>query len=233
VALAFWPMHVPLASRRALWTFALAAAAPAIVAPLAGGCSSSSSGEAPDAQASAVCPDTLAGTIGASCSVERLVCSPQYACGVAVATARCVCTSGAFSCTDLADAPLMAPDATPTCPPLAHQTPAKCPPTSRAADLAACTEPGLLCTYLAGCDATPAFDQCQCASGPMPGGKTGLRFDCFNACAYVAAPVELDSASGLDANVPPADHAAQDAPADAGASPPDGASDARSTEASD
>jgi hypothetical protein len=171
-----------------------------------GGCTSTSAPPraAPDAQA--ICPNTLADTVGAPCAVEGLVCSPQYSCGVAPGIARCVCTSGAFACSDLEDAALEGADATPSCPPA--KAPQKCPLSELAANLAACMEPGLQCTYRAGCDATPGFDTCQCSAVQLPDGGVGSRFVCTSECRTDAAAASNDAASAPDVDAaaqPPQD----------------------------
>jgi hypothetical protein len=217
-------------SRIVCIALALPLAALTAFAASTGGCSSSSSpaSEGPDAEA--VCPDTLSAAIGAACMVDGLVCSPQYACGIALATAHCACTAGFFVCNDVEDAALTTPDAAPGCPepPDAEA----CPKTEELASLAPCTETGRSCAYLNGCDATPAFDTCQCMLGSLPNGSTALRLECSGPCTYTGPPVDLDDGSAL----PEAAAVDQGAPGntvtpDATAS--DAPSDSRSTEASE
>ena len=156
---------------------------------------------------------------------------PRIGCiAVALATAALAlgpfCASGCGpSSTSSAgpDAEAGAPDAAPldvTPYPLPVEAEAS-PATERAASLAACKETGLICTYVAGCDATPAFDQCQCAEGSLPNGATGLRFECSSACTYTGPLLEAGAST--------ADEAGPDAIVDApGAVPeaaPDGAAD--------
>jgi hypothetical protein len=190
-----------------------------MLAPLATSCSPGSS--PPDASGSygALCPAALSEAIGAPCATEGLSCSPQYLCGIAPATATCTCASGVFACVDVTGAAIEGSDAEPACPSRADAQ--ACPATEHLATNAACTETGLVCTYKAPCDATPGFDQCQCAAGPLPTGVLGLRFQCTSACTY-AGPVDLatgdaapDSTSdGPGGEGPPADAAPADAPGD-------------------
>jgi hypothetical protein len=170
------------------------------------GCSSPSSPAAsPDAQA--VCPATGAETAGAACTVEGLVCSPQYACGVTFGIAHCVCSSGKFACTDLTDAALTGPASIPACPSAAHAQ--RCPATESAANLAACTEQGLDCSYRAPCGGTADLDHCLCFEGPLPNGPMGLRFECTTPCYPDAGGPPIDAGdSGQDATPAPVDAAA-------------------------
>jgi hypothetical protein len=208
-------------ARRVLW--ALMAAPAAAVAWSAGGCTSPPPSQSATPDAQAVCPNTLADTIGAPCTVDGLVCSPQYACGAAYGLARCVCTSGSFACTDLADAALEAQDATPSCP--APTAPEKCPTTEAAARLAPCTESGLVCSYIPQCAGATGLDQCQCVFGALPSGQSGLRLQCNSPCRYSPPPVDIDAALGAS------DSSIRDAPADSASSTdaalPDGPGDAR------
>jgi hypothetical protein len=215
----------------------IAAALPSALAGLAsgpGGCSSTSAPSSGGSDAEAICPDTVAGAVGASCEVEGLVCSPQYTCGVVEVTARCVCTAGAFVCNDVTDAALTSPDATPVCPQRGDAE--ACPLLERSASLAACTETGLVCTYLAACDATPAFDQCQCMEGALANGTTGLRFQCSSPCTYVGPLVTTEGDAAVDAldSVPEA--GANEGVSEASPTldaAPDGSDDGRAPEASD
>ncbi len=169
--------------------FVLVALVPVVaVVCVGGGCSSPApvSEAGPDAEA--LCPATLAATIGAACSVGGLTCSPQYPCGVVPAAARCVCTGGAFACSDVTGAPLVGPDAMPACPRRADAE--ACPPDESSATLAPCTETWLVCSYLAGCNTTPAFDQCVCEFGPLPKGSQGLAFRCSSHCQYITSPYD-------------------------------------------
>ncbi len=190
-------------ARRAPWVLALGL--PVGLASLAGACTSTSTPPAATTvDAQAICPNTLTETLGAPCTVEGLVCSPQYSCGIALGIARCVCTSGNFACSDLEDAALEGPDAAPSCPPT--KAPDKCPVSEQAANLAACTESGLPCTYPAACDATPGFDTCSCTATKLPDGGMGKRFVCHSKCGPDAAPPSNDAES---ASAPDADATAQ------------------------
>jgi hypothetical protein len=138
-------------------------------------------------------------TVGGPCAVEGLVCNPTYTCGDLPAIARCVCTAGTFLCSDIEDAALDGPSTTPSCP-SARVDAEACPPSEAAASFAACTEPGLLCSYLAACDAT--LDSCYCAEGLFPSGRMGLRFECTSACTDQGTPsdaaVSDDASSTMD-----------------------------------
>lgn len=177
------------------------AAAAAVLLPLgaaANGCTPTSSPSTPTPDAEAVCPDTLAATLDARCEVEGLVCSPQYPCGVLAGIAHCVCTAGAFACTDLEDAAIEGPDATPACP--AAPDAEACPAIESKAAMQPCTEVGLSCAYSAACDAIPAFDQCVCTADPS--GQTGPRFVCSDPCAYVGPPVDAGDSDDESADSP-------------------------------
>jgi hypothetical protein len=169
----------------------------------------------PDAQA--VCPSSVSETAGAACTVQGLVCAPQYACGVTFGIAHCVCVAGAFECTDLTDASISGTDVAPSCPkakPAEH-----CPATESAASLAACTEPGLVCSYKAPCSAIPGLDQCTCFNGAMANGQTGLRFECTNACVPSGGALLIDSGDDVQEGAGgPADAVAPDDALDGGAS---------------
>jgi hypothetical protein len=156
-------------------------------APLAGlalllgaGCGSSSGGGSQTPTTSAVCPDSVAAAIGASCETQGLTCAPQYTCGITPVTITCVCTAGTFACVDVSGVSL-SKGSVPDCPDaLPEET---CPTTQERADLAPCTEIGLACAYPETCDATPAYVTCQCALGQLANGTMGTRFQCDNVCS--------------------------------------------------
>ena len=188
-------------SAHAVWTVATALGL-ASVAQLAPGCSSSTA-PAPLADAEAICPASVADAVGAACAVEGLVCSPEYACGILPATASCTCVGGAFACTDVTGKPL-APGGEPACP--ATATSETCPATEVLANRHACTESGLECAYPSTCASSTDYDQCECFTGALLDGGTGLRFECPSPCDSGAVPlVPLDAAN------PPNDAASADA----------------------
>ncbi|HEY4013334.1 MAG TPA: hypothetical protein VGM06_08350 [Polyangiaceae bacterium] len=200
-------MRAARASKGGTWVAIAAPLACAVVVA----CSSSASPPATHAAAQAVCPATPEDTIGVACSVSGLTCGPEYTCGVSTVALFCVCTAGAFQCVDGTGAPvaqgdvLACPDASAT---------QICPASERTAELAACTEQGLLCTYASSCPSM--FDQCQCTAGTTASGAFGLRFDCNpSTCPDGGPPV--DGAAPVDGGVP-TDAAP---PVDAGASTPD------------
>jgi hypothetical protein len=165
---------------------------------LAAGCSTSSSSNKP-ATGPQVCPATVDDTVGKSCTQEGLTCSPEYACGAAVATLQCVCRAGQFVCSsgggrvDAGD-PL----------PCGSPVPAgQCPPSESTAAFAPCIEQGQVCVYPARCPGIPGYDECYCFSGIAKTGGIGLRYECLNSC------------SGTDAGAPPVDSGGLDARADA------------------
>ncbi len=135
------------------------------------------------------------GRIAAALSTAALPLGPCWAGGCGPSS-----TSGAGSDAEAGAVDVAALDVTPY--PLPVEAEA-CPATERAASFAACKETGLICTYVAGCDATPAFDQCQCAEGSLPNGATGLRFECSSACTYSGPLLEgggsIAGDTGLDA----------------------------------
>jgi hypothetical protein len=184
-------------------------------------------GTAGDARG-AVCPATPEETIGAACGFPGLRCGPQYTCGFIAVSILCVCTDGVFRCTDATGAALDA-GTPPTCP---QGTPAEsCPSTELAANLARCTEQGLLCAYPASC--TSRFDQCQCFPGAMANGQFGLRFECTPGCGALDGGVGvIDSGGAMDSRPAPdagqnTDSAGGDAFSDASSDSP---SEDRSTD---
>lgn len=220
-------MRLRLLVLAAVWPAALLAAS-------GGGCSPGSSPAAEGADAYAPCPGSLAATVGAACSVEGAVCTPSYECGITPAPARCTCTAGVYACSDFTGAAIAGPDTQPACP--AKVDAQACPASERLASGALCTEIGLLCTYLAPCDATPALDQCQCSSGgpstgggsTAGGGGTGLRFQCTSACTYAGPPASPDA--GAEAS-PTSDGAAPDHDTPTPEAAPDGPVDSGVSEA--
>jgi hypothetical protein len=166
-------------------------------------------------EAGTVCPATLSASIGAHCGAGAPVCSPQYACGVLTATATCVCDAGVYACADFTGKALI-PDEGPSCPSEADQE--TCPATEAAAALALCTEMGLTCAYPTTCDASRAYDQCQCFMGQLRNGKLGLRFACPDSCESNVQPVPTPEAGAPDAGAPI--DAAPSAPPDARADAP-------------
>jgi hypothetical protein len=124
----------------------------------------------------AVCPSTPAETAGAACGVPGLRCGPQYPCGLVQASLLCVCTEGAFQCTD-GTGRRIADGGKPMCPQPAPS--GSCPASETRAQFATCGEQGLLCAYQSPC--SRRLDQCQCFSGPIPDGGVGLRFECIPA----------------------------------------------------
>jgi hypothetical protein len=197
-------------SSRASWAFATAVALVS-VAHLALGCSSSTA-PAAAADAEAICPATVADVVGAACAVEGLVCFPQYACGILPAIASCTCAGGAFACTDVTGKSL-APGSALACPaPMASEA---CPATEMLANQHSCTEPGLECAYPSTCPSSTDYDQCECFTGALLDGGTGLRFECPSPCDSGAVPlVPLDAATPPN-DAAPADAQSTDAHADA------------------
>jgi hypothetical protein len=185
---------------RAMWG-ALAAAATA-VASAGPGCGGSreSSSALPDAQA--MCPATPEQTVGAACAVAGLRCGPAYTCGLLDVTLLCICTGGAFRCTDGRGTPIDTAGAI-TCPGAASA--GSCPVTERSAQLAPCSEQGLLCAYRSSCP--NKFDPCQCSPGATASGGFGLRFECQPAvCGGVDGGTATfdsgrDSSSSFDSGV--------------------------------
>src|SRR5271165_6976796 len=132
-------------------------------ASVACGNSGSGSGRQADAASAAdamtpQCPATVALTIGARCTGEGLFCAPEYTCDLVPVPLLCLCNSGLFVCTDATGKSLLAGE-TPACPPAAD---ASCPLDENSANLAPCTEVGLLCEYPSTCNA--GVDSCQCTS---------------------------------------------------------------------
>jgi hypothetical protein len=123
------------------------------------------------------------GSVGASCSVEGLVCSPQYMCGITPATLTCVCTEGSFSCQDVTGK-LLAQGAAPACP--AAVAGESCPASEARAQGQPCTRQGLFCPYPSTCGDTTKYDGCYCFTGPLMNGQMGLRFECSTPCKYDA-----------------------------------------------
>jgi hypothetical protein len=145
--------------------------------------------QAPEAEA--VCPATVEQAAGVVCTMEGLACSPQYMCGVAVATATCTCTAGAFLCTDVTGVTI-GPDASPACP--ATAATATCPAAESIASGRACTEQGLMCFYPSACSENAAdYDTCECSPVVLSDGGTTLQFQCSVGCNYDAALVEFDA----------------------------------------
>jgi hypothetical protein len=192
----------------------LATALSALLGPAA--CSSSQSPAAAPKDAQAVCPVTLAETIGVACATPDLVCAPNYACGTTTASLYCVCTGGTFACHDgLGNA--LAAGQTPMCPGQPPATPA-CPSSLQAANLKACTTPGQICPYQSAC-ATASLDLCTCFPGETATGGFGTVFTCQQAAcpADAAAPspdagadVAMDAAAAEAAPVQDANPDSQD-----------------------
>jgi hypothetical protein len=183
---------------------------------VAAGCDSASPGAtAPDADA--VCPATVASAGGQPCGLEGLRCYPEYACGILSAIATCTCSRGHFSCTDVTGSALDA-DATPACP--TPRDGGACPATRSAADVASCTETGLLCAYPSRCPSSRGYDRCECFPEPAGDGGVRLRFHCSEPCVDGSAIV-------VDA----ADDAPPDAPNEAGSPGADASADARPRDA--
>jgi hypothetical protein len=199
------------------WAAAASGAAFAVVVA----CSSSSSPPTTHQAVQGICPTTPDETIGVACAVPGLTCGPEYMCGVATVTLFCVCTSGTFQCTDGQGSPVVAGAAL-ACP--GTPTTSACPANERVAQLAACTEQGLLCSYASSCPSM--VDQCQCSPGTTATGTFGLRFECHPANCVDGGPVV--DASPRDAT---GAEAATDATstADTGSDAHDATSDAPST----
>jgi hypothetical protein len=170
----------------------------AVFVGLTGPAACAGSKTVPSAQsdAEAVCPATPAETIGVACAVAGLRCGPQYTCGIDQATVLCVCTGGAFRCTDGAGNQLDK-GAVPMCP--APTRGGSCPSTERGAQLSTCSEQGLLCPYPSACPSR--FDQCQCFPGATIDGGFGLRFECTPATCggFDAGAIVRDSGNPADA----------------------------------
>jgi hypothetical protein len=133
--------------------------------------------EVQSAEDQSVCPSTVDEAIGAACDVEGLLCYPEYACGIAPATATCRCSGGHFACQDLLDAAL-GPDATPGCPPPAP-TPPTCPATMTLANGTACSQAGVTCTYASPCEGSiPAYLDCPCVPAQQIDGGVYLAYAC-------------------------------------------------------
>jgi hypothetical protein len=158
----------------------------------------------PDAQA--ICPSTVGETAGAACTVEGLSCRPQYACGVTFGIARCVCTGGAFACTDVTDAALSGPQSVPACP-QSKVTPQRCPATEALARGATCSELNFSCSYKAPCGGEPGLDVCTCSQANGPGYAFSCETPCHpNTGVYTidsGAPQQDDAGAGTeDADAP-------------------------------
>jgi hypothetical protein len=167
-----------------------------------GACSSTSSPPPATPDAQATCPTTPEETIGVACAFPGLTCGPEYTCGTSTVALLCVCTAGTFQCVDGTGA-AVAPDASLACP----GTPATsaCPTTETTAELATCTEQGLICSYLSSCPGM--LDQCQCAAGATVSGGFGLRFECNPlTCVDGGPPVDaappVDAGPSVDATLP-------------------------------
>jgi hypothetical protein len=158
------------------------------------GCSTTSLGNGVGPPALAACPSTVADADGSRCTVEGLSCAPTYSCGSIEAFATCVCAGGQFVCTDVTGMPLHA-GSTPSCPDAAASE--ACPASETSASLAACTEPGRICTYPSTCRLR-GFDTCQCVSGELDNRMTGLRFQCSDACNVPDATPDGDAADAAD-----------------------------------
>ena len=147
----------------------------------------------------AVCPSTLAETVGAACGVPGLRCGPQYPCGLLQASLLCVCTEGTFRCTD-GTGRRVTDGGKPMCP---QPAPAgSCPASETSAQFASCGEQGLLCAYQSPC--SQRLDQCQCFSGAISDGGVGLRFECIPAVCNgpEAGPAPPDSGRAAEASAP-------------------------------
>ena len=176
----------------------------------AAGCQGPDSGPGPGDAAEAAplenCPATLEKTIGAACTMNGLVCGPTIRCGVTDVTISCECAEGVFRCLDAVGNPI-ATASEATCPVVVEA--GACPRSEKAATLAACSDPGLLCQYPSAC--AGMYDQCQCFPGPTGDGGFGLRFDCppvrctnpdaavITFDAGLDAPAAADSTSNADA----------------------------------
>jgi len=171
------------------------------------GCTSSAANQSVPADAEAICPTSLSAAMGASCATEGLVCSPEYPCGILPAIATCTCTAGAFACTDVTGK-TVDEGGSPECPaPAASQT---CPATETLANLHACSEPGLMCPYPSTCSLdSQEYDLCQCFTGAISDGGTGLRFECTTSCDYDASPIDAESPA--DATVAPTEDSSSEA----------------------
>jgi hypothetical protein len=158
----------------------------------------------------AVCPATPDETIGAACGVAGLRCGPQYTCGVLSVSLSCICTGGAFQCTDGAGNPLV-PGAPLDCP--ATQPTASCPATETGAQFASCTEVGLLCAYPSACPGR--LDSCQCLSGQIAGGS-GFRFECTRATCSPndGGAIAIDSGAAMDTGLGTDSQTARDSSGD-------------------
>jgi hypothetical protein len=99
---------------------------------------------------------------------------------------------GIFRCVDATGATLDTAAAL-TCPAAAATEP--CPSTERAANLASCTEQGLLCAYPGAC--ANRIDQCQCSPGAMVNGRFGLRFECTPGCSALDGGVAVADSGGV------------------------------------
>jgi hypothetical protein len=182
------------ASRWRVWV-GLVLALPVGAAIAGAGCNSSDAVPAGAADAQAVCPATLQDTIGGRCAASGLVCSPTFTCGILDVALLCVCDGRTFQCTDGAGNPIATVDAL-ACP--GSRAGGSCPATERVAQLAPCTEQGLLCAYPSSCPAK--YDPCQCFPGVTAGGGFGLRFECQTAhCGGPDAGIVVDS--GIDGDV--------------------------------
>jgi hypothetical protein len=177
------------------WSAAIAIAAAIGVATA---CNGSTPSPSPAEAQAPMCPATPAATIGAACGVAGLRCGPEYTCGLLQVTLLCVCQDGTFQCTDGTGHQLDSPDAV-ICPPAAATS--SCPATERSAQLASCTEQGLLCSYPSSCPST--LDACQCSAGTTASGGFGLRFECRPATCVDAgeAPAPPDARADADASL--------------------------------
>lgn len=162
-----------------------------------------------------MCPGSVEFTIGQPCAPQGFTCYPQYSCGIAPAIATCVCTGGAFACTD-ATGQALTTMTTPACP-LPGKGSGACPAAEAIARVSNCTEPGLLCAYRSTCT-DASFDECECFETQVDAGVSAMRFQCPAPCIDVGI-VELPEAGPpvMDAQGPPPSADAGDASArDAG-----------------
>lgn len=182
-------------------------------------CSSSSSTPA-GPPPGPTCPPSLSAALTASCSSASETCPYLYTCDGFGAPATCACDGHSFLCTDSANVPFTDDGAAPTCTPLDASK--GCPLSEFAANLAACTDLGLQCTYPSACKGTPAFDTCQCIPDPTGGGAVP-HYECIPGCTVFPRPDAAPADAAIDASADaPTDSALTDsAPTDhADATPP-------------
>ncbi len=196
------------------WIRASLVAGSLAVAP-ASACSSSSNAPAA-AGASATCPASLAAALSTSCVSASQTCTFLYPCNSFTATATCACDGSHFSCTDVANVLIEDEDSAPTCTALANSE--SCPAFENAANLAGCTELGLVCAYRSPCQGNTDYDTCQCIPDPTGSGATP-HFECLAACILFP-----------DASLP-SESAPPDAPGDASPAVRDAPADTTATDA--